>query len=423
MNGWNKTKFADLLVESRDGEWGKGDITLGHQLSEVIRGTDFATLNSSNKELPKRWIKEHLVNRKKLQIGDILLETAGGTAKQSTGRSAILRASFFDQHKNNPVLCSSFTRYLRLDCKNYAPEFIYYLLQVLYVLGFMGVYNLQHTGVSRFQYTSFKKNTVLSIPLLKTQRKIAAVLCTYDDLIGNNKHRIALLENMVEEIYREWFVRFRFPGYQETKFKKGIPEAWCVKAISELCSEIRHSVKKENLEDDELYLGLEHFSRKSISIKQFDTADSINSNKLRFQERDILFAKIRPYLHKIAIAHFSGACSSDTIVIRPKNKIYEAFLLFTIFSDTFIELATISSKGTKMPRADWDFLSRLEIIVPSNNMLEKYQKIFDVVFDQIVNLLKSNELLTQAKKQLLLRLISGKLSVEDLDIQFPPSML
>ena len=64
------------------------------------------------------------------------------------------------------------------------------------------------------------------VPPLPTQRKIAAILTAYDDLIEVNKRRIALLENMAEEIYREWFVRLRFPGHQRTRFVKGVPEGW-----------------------------------------------------------------------------------------------------------------------------------------------------------------------------------------------------
>jgi type I restriction enzyme, S subunit len=80
--------------------------------------------------------------------------------------------------------------------------------------------------VSRFQYTVFKNKTTLKIPKIKTQEKIAAILSAYDDLIENNKRRIALLEKMAEEIYREWFVRMRFPGYRKMKFEKGLPEDW-----------------------------------------------------------------------------------------------------------------------------------------------------------------------------------------------------
>jgi len=66
----------------------------------------------------------------------------------------------------------------------------------------------------------------VSIPLLPVQQKIAAVLSAYDDLIENNTRRIALLERMAEEIYREWFVQLRFPGHEQVTFHKGIPEGW-----------------------------------------------------------------------------------------------------------------------------------------------------------------------------------------------------
>ena len=163
--------------------------------------------------------------------------------------------------------------------------------------------------------------------------------------------------------------------------------------------------------------------RSSISIKEWAAADSVDSDKLLFQEGDILFCKIRPYLHKVALSHVAGACSSDTIVIRPKSKIYEGYLLFTVFSDTFIELATTASKGTKMPRADWGFLKRLELTVPNTQLLEAYQVRFDTLFLQIVNLLKENEALATSRDLLFPRLISGKLPVDHLDIQFPPSMM
>ncbi len=78
------------------------------------------------------------------------------------------------------------------------------------------------------------KNFPIRLPPLETQKKIAAVLSAYDDLIENNKRQIALLENMAEEIYREWFVRFRFPGWQRTQFEKGIPKNWKIKKLNQL---------------------------------------------------------------------------------------------------------------------------------------------------------------------------------------------
>jgi type I restriction enzyme S subunit len=218
--------FSDLLVETKDGEWGEGQETPGHVLCDVIRGTDFADLNSPQVQLPQRWIPEHLVDRKALLAGDVILETAGGTAKQSTGRTALITPAFIDSRQGRPVLCSSFARHLRVDRSKVNPAYLYYLLQGLYASGYMGVFNLQHTGVARFQFTAFRTKTRLSLHAPQAQENIAAVLTAYDDLIANNQRRIALLESMAEQIYREWFVRMRFPGAQPDTFDKGIPPGW-----------------------------------------------------------------------------------------------------------------------------------------------------------------------------------------------------
>src|SRR5262249_18331450 len=160
----------------------------------------------------------------------------------------------------------------------------------------------------------------IRFPKITIQRKIAAILSAYDDLIENNERRIALLEKMAEEIYREWFVRMRFPGRKQMKFEKGVPEEWKVFRIENLSDEIRRGVRKKDLSDETKYLGLEHLPRKSFSITESETANAVQSDKLLFAQRDILFGKIRPYLHKVALANFSGACSTDIIVIRPKQR-------------------------------------------------------------------------------------------------------
>jgi type I restriction enzyme S subunit len=232
------------------------------------------------------------------------------------------------------------------------------------------------------------RNLPIIYPPLPTQQKIADVLSAYDDLIENNNKRIALLEKAAEEIYREWFVRMRFPGWQNVRFVKGVPAGWERLAVSMMSNEIRGITKIKNISPTTKYLGLEHLPRKSIAITSFDRVESVQSDKLLFKERDILFGKIRPYLHKVALAHFSGVCSSDTIIVRPKKLEFEGYLLFTLFSETFIELATISSKGTKMPRADWDFLKKLEILCPPESILQEFQKQFDSMFNSICSYLR-----------------------------------
>lgn len=157
-------------------------------------------------------------------------------------------------------------------------------------------------------------------------------------------------------------------------------------------------------------------------VGQHAYAADVDSDKLSFKKGDVLFSKIRPYLHKVAIAHFDGVCSTDAIVLRPRINPCIGFLLMTVSSETFIELATTASKGTKMPRADWDFLKKLEVLCPDEQLLKRYESIFGNLNSQIQNLLLANSKLSATRDMLLPRLISGKLSVESLDIQFPPSM-
>jgi type I restriction enzyme S subunit len=354
--------------------------------------------------------KDALLRKGKLLRKDIVLTTRG-----TVGSVAYYNANIKYEH----VRINSGMVIIRCG-EELSPQYIYHLLKSPLL---KSQYLLYSSGAAQPQLPIKDLRRIkLPIPKLNIQKKIAAALSAYDDLIENNKRRTALLEKMAEEIYREWFVRMRFPGHAQAKFEKGVPEGWDILSIDDISSEIRKSIKKKDLSDKLRYLGLEHIPRKSISITDFAMADSVQSDKLLFKERDILFGKIRPYLHKVAIAGFSGACSSDTIVIRPKSRKYEAFLLFTVFSETFVDLASVASKGTKMPRADWNFLKKLKIKVPNDDLLEQFQNRFDVMFSELVILSKTIQLLATSRDRFLNRLISGKLPVENLNIQFPLSM-
>jgi type I restriction enzyme S subunit len=124
----------------------------------------------------------------------------------------------------------------------------------------------------------------------------------------------------------------------------------------------------------------------------------------------------------VALAHFDGICSTDTLVLSPKRQDFREFALLTVFSETFIEIANTASKGTKMPRADWHFLKQLRVSVPSDPLLARFNTMVKPMLDEIASLIHLNETLGKQRDALLPRLISGKLRVDALDIQFPPSM-
>lgn len=429
MSEWDRVPFSDLLIDSRDGEWGEGHEVVGHQLCEVVRGTDFENLSEQNIELPKRWVSDHLVERKKLLSGDIIFEMAGGTAKQSTGRSALLKQAFFGTHSQHPILCASFCRHLRLNRKRFDSAFVYYLLQTLYAAGYMAVFNIQHTGVSRFQYTSFKKHTVLDIPRLLVQRNIAATLSAYDELIENNRRRIALLEKMAEEIYREWFVRFRFPGHEKVKVIKGVPEGW------ELVK-LEHAFKftgggtpaKEvgsywNGGDVNWFTPSDITGADGIFLESSGeqcTEDGVNNSSAKIFPAYSVMLTSRATIGAIGI-NLTPACTNQGFITCIPNVCYPLPYLYhwIKLAKPNFELLAVGATFAELTKGTF---KRIEILTPPEQIVTEFSQITSPLFEAIENYLRANKKLIEIRDKLLPRLISGKLSVEHLDIRFPPGM-
>ena len=125
--------------------------------------------------------------------------------------------------------------------------FLYYLLNShdyrAQVRGSASGATVRHTAPTRI------KECVVRVPCdVSYQKMIGSILSTYDDLIENNRRRMALLEESARLLYREWFGRLRFPGYEHTPIVDGVPQGWEPKTLGDLCSEIRDMVLPEALE-------------------------------------------------------------------------------------------------------------------------------------------------------------------------------
>jgi type I restriction enzyme S subunit len=244
------------------------------------------------------------------------------------------------------------------------------------------------------------------------QEKIADILSAYDDLIENNRRRMALLEDSARLLYREWFVRLRFPGYEHTRIVDGVPKGWERKSLGDLCNEIRDLVLPEALEPDTPYIGLEHIPRRSISLNEWGTAAQVISSKSRFKAGEIIFGKIRPYFHKVGVAFIDGVASSDAIVIRPVDEKLHGLVLMTMSSDEFIAVTAQQMKeGSKMPRADWKQMQAYSVPVPPSGLLNSFDDTVQPIIAQLKSLSFANQKLRAARDLLLPRLMSGELAV------------
>ena len=241
---------------------------------------------------------------------------------------------------------------------------------------------------------------------------MGALLATYDDLIENNRRRIRLLERAARMLYDEWFVRLRFLGHECIPLTQDIPERWHRKPLSALCHDVRDPVAPKTLPPGTAYIGLEHMPRRSITLGEWTSCATVESTKLAFREGDLLFGKIRPYFHKVGFTLTDGITSSDAIVIRPADPTYYEYLLLLISSDGFVSLASKTVReGSKMPRADWNFLSASDVLVPEPATLNAFRRVIRPVLDQLRNRALNNRRLAAARDMLLPRLMNGKFAV------------
>ena len=327
-----------------------------------------------------------------------------------TGRYGTLGEVFYIEEDFWPL---NTTLYVR-DFKGNDSRFLSYFLRTL---------NLEQQNTAG-AVPGLNRNALhllpVSIPSLPVQQKIAAILSAYDDLIENNTRRIAILEEMAQALYREWFVHFRFPGHEEKRMVESVlgmvPEGWEVVKLGEIAQEVRRSVNPESIDPETPYLGLEHLPRKSIALADWGTAKEVQSTKLAFKKGEILFGKIRPYFHKVGVAPLEGVCSSDTIVIVPRAEQHFAVVLGCVSSEDFVNYATKTSQGTKMPRANWDVLVQYHVVLPSQPILYRFNELIKDIVLELQNMVFRNRNLRQTRDLLLPKLISGEVDVEGLEI-------
>mgnify|MGYP001247305559 FL=1 len=123
--------------------------------------------------------------------------------------------------------------------------------------------------------------------------------------------------------------------------------------------QIAHLVKdtfKPNAEESLPYIGLEHIEEQQLRLNSIGHSSEVISNKFYFQPNDVLFGKLRPYFRKVVQPKFKGVCSTDIWVLRAKQGFDQDFLYYFVANKDFVDLSNNADTGTRMPRADWDFM-------------------------------------------------------------------
>jgi type I restriction enzyme S subunit len=259
----------------------------------------------------------------------------------------------------------------------------------------------------------------VEIPSKDNQKLIAGILSTYDNLIENNRRRITILEDMAQSLYREWFVKFRFPGHEGCQFKDSalgrIPKGWEVESAAEVIDiNPKTTLRKEGAKS---FVPMTSLSGSSMIIGNIEEREGNSGTK--FRNRDTLFARITPCLQngKIGYVQFLngenpiGFGSTEFIVMR-EGSVPSEFIYCLARSINFRSHAINSMAGADgRQRVKSDCFSAYYLAIPPRYLLEMFSSMVRPCFEEIYNLNKRNKNLKQQRDMLLPKLISGNIEL------------
>ena len=283
---------------------------------------------------------------------------------------------------------------------------------------------LSGSTVDRIPLTSFPTFEI-SIPPLPIQRKIATILSAYDDLIENNTRRIAILEEMAQAWYREWFVHFRFPGQEKIRMVESplgmIPEGWeVVKVSSAIYIDPQTRLTKEG---DKPLVPMGSLSNSSMLIDNIEKRTGNSGSK--FKNGDTLFARITPCIEngKTGYVQFlpsdeAVAIGSTEFIILRSRTLCPEYVYLMARSNEFRDNAIKSMSGaTGRQRVQTACFDKFLIAQPDLAVLANFSTLVSPFFQSIFVLAQKNTNLRRTRDLLLPKLISGEIDVEELEIE------
>ncbi len=253
------------------------------------------------------------------------------------------------------------------------------------------------------------------IPEPRTQRRIAAVLSAYDDLIENNAKRIRVLEQLARGLYREWFVNFRYPGHSPGGTE--LPSGWSKTTLGGVAVLLRDSITPNNDPETEFdLLSFEACDDGRIPIVTMGA--SILSNKFKVADGAVLLPKLNPHIPRVWLPFLKGdrpaICSTEFLVLCPRPGIPRTFIYAMVEGATFSAAVAVRADGTSNSHKRLkpeDVLNR-PVVQPPADLLERFDAFAGSVYEACDLIRRKNRRLRAARDLLLPKLLSGQLSVD-----------
>jgi type I restriction enzyme S subunit len=338
-----------------------------------------------------------------LEPGDILINSTGtGTL----GRIALFKGN------DQKVLADSHVSIVRIS-QEYDTRFVaHYLYSKEAYIATLG------KGATNQQELS--KEAIYSIPVPKItvdkQSKIAEILSAYDDLIENNQKQIKLLEEAAMWLYKEWFVKLRFPGHEKTKIEDGVPEGWKLTRVKRMGQVITGKTPStaivENYDEDIPFVKIPDMHGVIYPLKTEVKLSErgANTQKNKFLPPKSIMVSCIATVGLVCITH--EVCQTNqqinSIVLNDEDHLYYMFFKMKGIKSL---LEGVGSNGATMTNVNKTKFENIELLKPENEILKKFNNLVEPFFSNILALSKQNEKLKEARDKLLSKLMSGEIEV------------
>lgn len=360
---------------------------------------NFCNIDSTNKTISQEGLEHSAA--KYIPANTVIVAMYGVTA----GRSAIAKIPL----TTNQACCN-----LVIDAAKADYRYVYYFLKQQSD----NLNKLANGGAQQNLNSLIIKKYKIALPNLEVQHRIASILSTYDSLIENNTKRIRLLEKMAENLYKEWFVRFRFPGHENVEMENGLPKGWKYYRIEDLCDINRETIKIANAPKYILYLDTGSVTRGKISdVESLTFADAPSRARRIVRNDSIIYSTVRPNLQHYGILKNPPSnllVSTGFAVLDCKEEIANIVYLALSHPSVYRYCSLIADCAVATyPSIKPKEIGRIYIALPKMSVCKRWNEKIESYYKMINKLQQQNSLLARQRDLLLPRLMSGKLEVKE----------
>lgn len=403
MSAWPEVRFEALYALPSSNGLSRPRAERGEGQRMISMGELFAYDLVGDVQMERVRMSEGEKAKFLVEPGDLLFARQSLVA-EGAGKCSMVKTV------NEPTTFESHLIRVRIDKTNNDPWFYYYFFRLKNNPIKAIVNQCAQAGIRGRELAQIK----VPLPPLPVQRVIARRLSAYDELIENNRKRIDLLEKKAALLYKEWFVRRRFPGYDQVKWIDGLPEGWKVERLGDWYSTSSGGTplrSEPTYFENGKYMWVktgELLDRFIIDTEEKITEEAIAKSAAKLISPGSLLCSMYAGVGKLGIAAKEMTCSQATCVFNPRSFCTNYYLFFFLkLNKAYLENISF---GAAQQNISQEIIRKIKLNIPTEKVIVAFTEKVEGIYRTILNLQEQNALLAKKRDLLLPRLMSGRVT-------------